>query len=58
MSLDAYQQVTQLAMAASALTRHIGTEQSLQATLEDYLPKALKVIGDWSISWGPKVWKK
>ncbi|KAG8943742.1 hypothetical protein FRC03_002344 [Tulasnella sp. 419] len=57
MTLDTYQQVASLAMAASKLTLYVGNEKSLQCTFEKHLPKALKAIGDWTLSWGPRVWK-
>ncbi|KAG8938439.1 hypothetical protein FRC03_007250 [Tulasnella sp. 419] len=58
MSLDIWQQVADLAFTASSLHKFKGRELDLQKTYQEYLPTALLEVGDWTLSWGPRVWKR
>ncbi|KAH7882545.1 hypothetical protein F5I97DRAFT_1931092 [Phlebopus sp. FC_14] len=57
MSLDVFQQVFSLSLAANAVNNYTGTQANLQAALTVLVSKALPAVGDWNVVWGPVVWK-
>lgn len=58
--LDTFQQVFGLSLTSNALNDLKGTQKHLQHLIQDALPESLEKfnMSDWSVSWGPTVWKK
>ncbi len=59
MSYNIHQQVFALSAASNILSACKGTQEALQNKLNSALQPAITNagIGDWSVVWGPKVWK-
>ncbi|KAF3059699.1 hypothetical protein GL218_04672 [Daldinia childiae] len=56
---DLFQQIYCLSFASNLVSSTEGTEANLQAALEEILEDILpRLIGTWSISWGPRVFKE
>ncbi|KAF7422947.1 hypothetical protein PC9H_011111 [Pleurotus ostreatus] len=59
MSYNIHQQVFALSAASNILSACEGTQEALQTKLNSALQPAITNagIGDWSVVWGPNVWK-
>ncbi|KZV86344.1 hypothetical protein EXIGLDRAFT_752866 [Exidia glandulosa HHB12029] len=55
---DTWQQTFALAMCAPLVNLIRGTEDRLQQIYQDKLPEYISAYGNWSVVWGPVIWKQ
>lgn len=58
MSYDAWQQTFGLAACSALCNTRKGMRFTLQRYYQDAVLKAIPHYGNWSVVWGPVVWKK